>query len=98
MILAGQGDGREPEGLWMPGSLRELEAAILEGRIRFRRNPVLMGAFMSAVADEDRWGNRWLAKERSLNKIDAAVALCMALGAAAAGSSPLVVDVVAMIA
>jgi phage terminase large subunit-like protein len=98
MSLATQGEGREPEGLWMPGSLRELEDAILEGRIRFRRNPVLMGAFMSAVTDEDRWGNRWLAKERSLNKIDPAVAVCMALGAAAGGTSPRVFDVRAMIA
>jgi phage terminase large subunit-like protein len=91
-------DGREPEGLWMPGSLRELEDAILEGRIRLRRNPVLIGAFLSAVTDEDRWGNRWLAKERSLNRIDPAVALCMALGAAAAGSGPQGIDVMAMIA
>lgn len=71
------------EGLWMPGSLRELEDAILERRIRLRRNPVLISAMMSAVTDEDRWGNRWLAKERAVNKIDAAVALCMAIGAAA---------------
>ena len=53
---------------------------------------------MSAVTDEDRRGNRWIAKERSLNKIDPAVAVCMALGSAAAGSSPMVPDVMAMIA
>ena len=35
---------------------------------------------MSAVTDEDRWGNHWITKERSVNKIDAAVALCMAIG------------------
>jgi phage terminase large subunit-like protein len=91
-------DGRDVEGLWMPGSRRELEDAILEGRIRFRRNPVLMSAFMSALTDEDRWGNRWMAKERSLNKIDPAVAVCMALGAAAAGTGPPGIDVLAMIA
>lgn len=68
----------------MPGSLRELETAILEGRIRIKRNPVVISAMMSAVTDEDRWGNRWLAKERASNKIDAAVALCMAIGAAIA--------------
>jgi phage terminase large subunit-like protein len=66
----------------MPASVRELEDAILEGRIRIRRNPVLISAMMSAVTDEDRWGNRWLAKERAVNKIDCAVALAMALGAA----------------
>jgi len=39
-----------------------------------------------------------MAKERSLNKMDLAVALCMALGAAAAGSGPQGIDVMAMIA
>ena len=83
MVTSAKMEGREPEGLWMPGSLRLLEEALLERRIRLRRNPVLTSAMMSAVTDEDRWGNRWLAKERAVNKIDAAVALCMALGAAA---------------
>lgn len=32
---------REPEGLWMPGSVRQLEELMLEGRIRLKRNPVL---------------------------------------------------------
>lgn len=73
---------REPEGLWMPGSVRQLEDAILEKRIRIIRNPVLISAIMSAVTDEDRWGNRWLAKERAVNKIDCAIALAMAVGAA----------------
>ena len=36
--------GREAEGLWMPASVRELEDAILEGRIRIRKNPVLISA------------------------------------------------------
>ncbi|MES2902813.1 MAG: terminase TerL endonuclease subunit [Pseudomonadota bacterium] len=81
---AAQAEGREPEGLWMPGSLRLLEEALLEKRIRLRRNPVLVSAMMSAVTDEDRWENRWLAKERATNKIDAAVALAMAVGVAAA--------------
>lgn len=70
------------EGLWMPGSLRLLEDALLEGRIRLQRNPVLISAMMSAVPEADKWDNRWLAKARSVNKIDAAVALCMAMGAA----------------
>ncbi len=70
------------EGLWMPGSIRILEEALLEGRIRLKRNPVLISAMMSAVIEEDKWGNHWLAKTRSINKIDAAIALAMALGAA----------------
>lgn len=76
------------EGLWMPGSLRILEDALLEGRIRLKRNPVLISAMMSAVTEEDKWGNHWLAKTRSVNKIDAAVALAMAIGAAMAGNVP----------
>lgn len=83
MREAAEAQGREPEGLWMPGSVRELEDAILEGRIKLKRNPVLISAIMSAVTDSDRWGNYWLAKERSTNKIDCAVALAMAVGAAA---------------
>src|SRR5690606_2956265 len=86
MIEAAKAAEREPEGLWMPGSVRELEDAILEGRIRLKRNPVLISAIMSAVTDSDRWGNYWLAKERSTNKIDCAVALAMAVGAAASYS------------
>jgi phage terminase large subunit-like protein len=84
MIEAAKVAGREPEGLWMPGSVRQIEDAITEKRIRIRRNPVLISAIMSAVTDQDRWGNYWLAKERATNKIDAAVALAMALGAAVA--------------
>jgi phage terminase large subunit-like protein len=72
------------EGLWMPGSVRLLEELLLEKRIRLKRNPVLISAMMSAVTEEDRWGNHWLAKTRSVNKIDAAIALAMALGAAMA--------------
>jgi phage terminase large subunit-like protein len=82
MKEAAKAEKRDPEGLWMPGSLRILEEAMLEGRIRLLHNPVLINAMMSAVTDEDKWDNRWLAKQRSVNKIDAAVALCMAMGAA----------------
>lgn len=81
---AAKAAGREPEGLWMPMSVRQVEQLILEGRLRIQRNPVTISAMMSAVTDEDRWGNYWLAKERAVNKIDAAVALCMSVGAALA--------------
>jgi len=84
---AAKAAGREAEGLWMPMSVRQVEELILEGRLRIQRNPVTITAMMSAVTDEDRWGNYWLAKERAVNKIDAAVALCMAVGAALAFES-----------
>ncbi|MFN9476369.1 terminase large subunit [Acidovorax sp.] len=86
MVKAAEAKKEKAEGLWMPGSLRILEEALLEGRIRLRRNPVLVSAMMSAVTEEDKWGNHWLAKTRSINKIDAAVALCMAIGAASANA------------
>lgn len=82
MIDAAKREKKEAEGLWFPGSLRMLEDAILEGRIRFKRNPVLISAIASAVTESDKWDNRWLAKQKSINKIDAIVALTMAFGAA----------------
>lgn len=82
MKLAAEQADREAEGLWMPGSVRQLETLLLERRLILQKNPVLISAMMSCVTDEDRWGNYWLAKERSSNKIDAAVALAMAVGAA----------------
>lgn len=98
MIAAAKQRNAEPEGLWMPASVRELEDAILEGRIRIKRNPVLISAMMSAVTDEDRWGNRWLAKERAVNKIDCAVALAIAFGAACAYEAGVELDIMAMVA
>lgn len=73
-----------PQGLWMPGSLAELETLILEGRIRLRRSPVLISACMSAVIERDPFDNRWFSKRKATNRIDAVVALAMAVGAAAA--------------
>lgn len=82
MIDAAKRSGTEAEGLWFPGSLKMFEDAIAEGRIRFNRNPVLVSAIMSAVVEQDKWDNKWLAKQKSINKIDAAVAVVMAFGAA----------------
>ncbi len=73
---------RDAEGLWMPMSIRQLEELLLEKRIRLRKNPVLVSAMMSAITDKDRWGNYWLTKDRATQKIDCAVALAMAVGAA----------------
>lgn len=87
MVKAAEAKKAKAEGLWMPGSVRLLEEALLEGRIRLRKNPVLVSAMMSAVIEEDKWGNHWIAKKRSINKIDAAVALAMAIGAAHAGET-----------
>lgn len=82
MKAAAKKGKREAEGLWMPQSVRQVETMILQGRLRIQRNPVTITAIMSAVTDEDRWGNYWLAKERAAYKIDPAIAICMAIGAA----------------
>ncbi|WP_082770429.1 terminase TerL endonuclease subunit [Bradyrhizobium sp. CCH5-F6] len=84
MKEAAKAADREPEGLWMPMSIRQLEELLLEKRIRIKSNPVLISAMMSAVTDKDRWGNYWLTKEKSTQKIDCAIALAMAVGAALA--------------
>ncbi|WMT90994.1 terminase TerL endonuclease subunit [Pelagibacterium sp. H642] len=74
-----------PQGLWMPGSVSELENMIVDGRIRMRKSPVLMTALMGATFDSDPQGNRWFVKAKASVRIDAAVALCMAVGAAVDG-------------
>lgn len=87
MKAAAKAGNRDPEGLWMPMSIRQLEEMLLEKRIRLKTNPVLISAMMSAVTADDRWGNYWLTKERSTQKIDCAIALAMAIGAAATMSN-----------
>lgn len=78
-------NGEEPpQGLWMPGSLNELENLILEKRIRIRRSPVTISAIMSAAIERDPFDNRWFSKRRAVNRIDPLVALAMAVGAATA--------------
>lgn len=78
-----------PQGLWMPGSVMALETLILEGRIRIRRSPVLISAMMSAAVEHDPFDNRWFSKRRAVNRIDALVALTMAVGAAVGAPAPM---------
>jgi phage terminase large subunit-like protein len=79
-------DGREPAlGLWMPGSLEMLEAVIIDGRIRLKRNPVLISAAMGAATEKDAFDNRWFSKRKATIRIDAIVAAAMSLGAATSG-------------
>ncbi len=72
-------------GLWMPGSKLALEELMLQRRIRLLRSPVLVSAIMSAVTEEDPFGNSWFSKRKATNRIDALVALAMAIGAATSG-------------
>lgn len=88
-VEAAKREGREPpQGLWMPGSLAALEELILDGRIRLRRSPVLISACMSAVTEADPFENRWFSKRKATNRIDAVVALAMAVGSAMALGPP----------
>lgn len=80
MKLAAKYSDRDADGLWMPGSVKLVETLLLENRLRLLTNPVVISAMMSAVVETDPWGNYWLSKERATNKIDAAIALCMAVG------------------
>lgn len=79
---------KEAEGLWMPASVKLVEEALLQERLILLRNPVLISAMMSAVVEHDPWGNYWLSKQRAVNKIDAAIALCMAVGVLLAMPEP----------
>jgi phage terminase large subunit-like protein len=85
LIEAAKMAGEEPpQGLWMPGSLIELETLIFERRIRMLKNPVLIFAAMSAATNHDDFNNRWFQKDKAVNRIDAIVALAMAVGVATA--------------
>lgn len=76
-------DGEEIE-LWMPGSVDELETLIMEQRIRVHMNPALQSAVMSATFDRSPADLRRFTKHKATGRIDMAVALAMAVGAATA--------------
>ena len=76
-------DGDEVE-LWMPGSVDQLETLILERRIRVHMNPALQSAVMSATFDRSPADLRRFTKHKATGRIDMAVALAMAVGAATA--------------
>lgn len=68
-------------GLWMPGSIKLFEDAVLDNRIRIRLSPVVMAAMMGAtMSPEDDMGNKWFVKRKSNARIDPAVAIAMCLG------------------
>lgn len=66
-------------------AVEDLEAAILDGRLRVRANPVLRWNVASAVTDMDPAGGRKFTKRRSTGRIDGLIALCMALRLAVVG-------------
>jgi phage terminase large subunit-like protein len=58
----------------------ELDAAMRAGRLRHDGNPVLEWCIGNVVGKADRRGNLYPTKQRPEQKIDAAVALMMAVG------------------
>lgn len=56
-----------------------LEAAILNGKLRVKYNPVLRWNVAGTVIDTDPAGNRKFAKNKSTGRIDGVVALAMAM-------------------
>ena len=67
----------------MSPALKALETALLAGQLRHGANPVLTMCMSNARVVTDDAGNRKLTKQRSTGRIDGAVALAMAVGAAA---------------
>lgn len=66
----------------MSPAMRDLESAILQQRLAHGGHPVLNMCMANAVVQSDPAGNRKLNKAKSSGRIDGAVALTMAIGAA----------------
>src|SRR3546814_8428330 len=66
----------------MAPALDNLEAELLNGRVRHGGNPVLRMCAVNAVVTKDPAGNRKLDKSKATGRIDGMVALPMALGVA----------------
>ena len=66
----------------------EIDAAMRAGRLRHDGNPVLEWRLGNVVGKADRRGNLYPTKQRPDQKIDAAVALMMAMGRAMSEEDP----------
>lgn len=76
-------NSRQNTPLRMPDSIDALEEAIYEGRLRVGYNPALRSAVASAAFETSPAGLRRFTKQRATGRIDLAVCLAMAMGAAA---------------
>lgn len=68
----------------MSPALRDLESALLSGKVRHGDHPVLTMCAANAVVSMDPAGNRKLNKAKAAGRIDGMVALAMAFGVAPA--------------
>lgn len=81
----------------MSPALRDLESAILNGRVAHGGHPVLTMCAANATVQSDPAGNRKLSKMKSHGRIDGMVALAMATAVAGTWRSAEVVDIDALI-
>ena len=89
LVLLGHPQGFSPGAvidgygrLGMPSSITALEAAIREGRVEIKKNPLMRAAAEGSVVVLDQSSNRRFVKEKSRSRIDPMIALTMAVGAA----------------
>lgn len=71
----------------MSPALRDLESALLNGKLRHGGHPVLTMCAANAVVTPDPAGNRKLDKAKAAGRIDGMVALTMAFGVAPSDSA-----------
>jgi phage terminase large subunit-like protein len=81
----------------MSPALRDLEAAILDRKVRHSDHPVLSMCAANAVIVSDPAGNRKLDKNKSSGRIDGMIGLVMALAAAPQGQTVVKFDARALI-
>lgn len=75
---------RKDSPLWMPESINQFEALLLDRRLRIAPSPVLQTAVASSTFWTSPAGLRRFEKQRATARIDLAVAAAMAVGAAMA--------------
>lgn len=81
LIAHPQGTYKSAESLlWMPQSIKLLEARLFEKTIRIQRNPCLWWNAQCAAIETDRHQSRTFSKKMSRGAIDGVVALAMAVG------------------
>jgi len=71
----------------MAPAIKELERAIVAGRLRHGGHPILRWHFSNIAVETDKAGNKSFHKGKSRDRIDGAVAAAMAVARAAAGEN-----------
>ncbi len=82
----------------MSPALRDLESALLNGKIAHGMHPVLTMCAANATVQTDPAGNRKLSKSKSHGRIDGMQALAMAMSVAGTHEQAAPIDIMAMLA